>query len=174
MASSLTKFPGIVKNLFLLRLVTTTKIFKSGNAWGFAIEFSSDDWMYIREVEVHCEFANVIWSFSLYVVIWDNNEETFWMLSTTHFPIVSLFLSIISLFKVSNGNTRTSWEVRSKLTVKTPDRQHWRCSCIFIVNFEQISCLVLFFLLLALRRYGGMDGIVKLSFPRFTIPSNLK
>ena len=43
MASSLTKSPGIVKNLFLLRLATTTKIFKSGNASGFAIECSSDD-----------------------------------------------------------------------------------------------------------------------------------
>ena len=77
--SSFTRSSGIVKNLSLLRLAQGTKIFKSGNTWGFAIECSSDNWMYIREVEVHCDLANVIWSFSLYVVIWDNNEETFWM-----------------------------------------------------------------------------------------------
>ena len=79
MGSSLTKSLGIVKNLFLLRLAPRTKIFKSGNAWSFAIEYSSDDWIHIREVKDHCELANVIWSFSLYVVILDDNEETFWM-----------------------------------------------------------------------------------------------
>ena len=79
MVSSLTTSSGIAKNVFLLRLAPRTKIFKSVNAWGFAIEFSSDDWMHIREVKDHCEFANTILSLSFYVVIWDNNGETFWM-----------------------------------------------------------------------------------------------
>ena len=38
-----------------------------------------------------------------------------------------------------------------KLTIKTPERHHWRCSGVFIVNFEYISYLVLAFLLLTLN-----------------------
>ena len=39
----------------------------------------------------------------------------------------------------------------SKLTIKTPERRHWRLCGVFIVNFEYISHLVLVFLLLTLR-----------------------
>ena len=39
----------------------------------------------------------------------------------------------------------------SELTIKTPERRHWRRSGIFIVNFEHISYLVLVFLLLPLN-----------------------
>ena len=38
-----------------------------------------------------------------------------------------------------------------KLTIRTPERRHWRRSGVFIVNFEQISHFVLVFLLLTLR-----------------------
>ena len=41
-------------------------------------------------------------------------------------------------------------EICSKLTIKIPERRHWRRSGIFIVNFEHISYLVLVFLLLTL------------------------
>ena len=40
----------------------------------------------------------------------------------------------------------------SKLTIKTPERRHWRRSRVFIVNFKHISHLVLVFLLLTLSR----------------------
>ena len=56
------------------------------------------------------------------------------------------------MFKVNNRNTRTSCEICSKLTIKTPERCHWRRSGFFIVNFEHISHLVLVFLLLTLSR----------------------
>ena len=58
----------------------------------------------------------------------------------------------IYLFKVNNRNTRTRCEICSKLTIKTPERRHWRRSGVFIVNFEHISHLVLVFLLLTLSR----------------------
>ena len=54
----------------------------------------------------------------------------------------------IYLLKVNNRNTRTRCGICSKLTIKTPERRHWR---IFIVNFEHISHLVLVFLLLTLN-----------------------
>ena len=78
------------------------------------------------------------------------------------------FQAGIYVLKVKNRNTRTSCEICSKkdtrttplalceicskLTIKTPERRHWRCSGVFIVNFEHISHLALVFLLLTLNR----------------------
>ena len=54
----------------------------------------------------------------------------------------------IYLSKVHNKNTRTMFEICSKL--KAPERR--RCCGIFIVNFEQISPVILVFLLLTLNK----------------------
>ena len=66
----------------------------------------------------------------------------------------------IYLLKVNSGDTRTSYEIYSKLTIKTPERRQWRRSGVFIVKFEHITHLVFFvvvvavllFLLLTLSR----------------------
>ena len=55
------------------------------------------------------------------------------------------------MFKVKNKNIRTRCEICSKLTIKAPERHHWHCSGVFIVNFENISRVVLVFLLLPLK-----------------------
>ena len=85
------------------------------------------------------------------------------------------------LLKVNNRNTKTRCEIclkltiktperrhwrrlkltiktperrhwrRLKLTIKTPERRHWRRSGVFIVNFKHISLLVLVILLLTLN-----------------------
>ena len=52
------------------------------------------------------------------------------------------------MFKVKNGQTRTMCEICSKLIIKT---LQWRCSAVFIVNFGQISHIVLVFLMLTLN-----------------------
>ena len=52
------------------------------------------------------------------------------------------------MLKVNNRNTRTRCEICLKLTIKKPERRHCRRSGIFIVNYEDISHLVLVFLLL--------------------------
>ena len=57
----------------------------------------------------------------------------------------------IYLLKVNNRNTRTRFEKCSKLTIKTPQRRQWRCSGVFIVNFQHILHLVLVFLWLTLN-----------------------
>ena len=41
----------------------------------------------------------------------------------------------------------------SKLTVKTPERRHWRRSVVFTVNFEYILHVFLVLLLLTLNKY---------------------
>ena len=55
------------------------------------------------------------------------------------------------MFKVNNRDTRKRCEIRSKLTIKTPERRQWRRSGVFTVNLEHISYLVLVFLLLTLN-----------------------
>ena len=59
----------------------------------------------------------------------------------------------IYLLKVIIRSTRTRCDICSKLTIKRPERHHWRRSGVFIINFEHISLLVLVFLLLTGSRY---------------------
>ena len=56
------------------------------------------------------------------------------------------------LFKVNNRNTRTTSEIYSKLTIKTPERHHRRRYSVFVVNFGQIIHIVLVILLLTLNK----------------------
>ena len=59
------------------------------------------------------------------------------------------------MFKVNNITQLTftcSKSKIAKLTLKTPERRHWRRSGIFVVNFERISLLFLVFLLLTLDK----------------------
>ena len=57
----------------------------------------------------------------------------------------------IYLFKVTNKNTRKSYEICSKLMIKPPERCRRR-SGVFVVNFAHISHLFLVFLLLTLNK----------------------
>ena len=66
---------------------------------------------------------------------------------------LGLFPSGNYMFIVNNRNTRTRCEICSKLTIKIPERRHWRRSGVFIVNFEHISYLFLVFQLLTLSRW---------------------
>ena len=58
----------------------------------------------------------------------------------------------IYLFKVHIGNARAMCETCSKLTIKTLGRRNWRRFNVFIVNFEQISHIVLVFSMLTLNK----------------------
>ena len=52
-------------------------------------------------------------------------------------------LAGIYLFKVNNGNSRTTCYLCSKLTIMTLKRRHWRSSGISIDNFEHVSNIAL-------------------------------
>ena len=43
------------------------------------------------------------------------------------------------MFKANSKNTRTRFEICSKLTIKTPERRDWRRSGVFILNFEHFT-----------------------------------
>ena len=47
-----------------------------------------------------------------------------------------LYIANNYLFKDNNRNTRTSCEICSKVTKKTPERRQWRRSGVFIVNLN--------------------------------------
>ena len=49
----------------------------------------------------------------------------------------------IYLLKVNSKNTRTGYEICSKLTIKVPERHPWHRSGVFLVNSEHILDLVL-------------------------------
>ena len=65
------------------------------------------------------------------------------------------------MFKVNNRNTRTRFEICSKLTIKTPERRQWRRSGLCIVNLEHISHFVLEILMLTLNIIAGWAYFVK-------------
>ena len=52
--------------------------------------------------------------------------------------LATLFPTNIYSFGVNNGNTRTTCEICSKLTIKTPEWRQRRRSGVFIANFEKI------------------------------------
>ena len=60
------------------------------------------------------------------------------------------FPANIYLFKVSK---RKSFEIYSKLTIKTLEWCHWRCSSVFIAGFEHISHLLQMVLFLIFDRW---------------------
>ena len=71
-----------------------------------------------------------------------------WIIFNTTYPAANY------LFKFKNRNSRTRCEMCSKLTIKTLERRHCRFSGFFIVKFENISNLVIVFLLLTLNNVG--------------------
>ena len=56
--------------------------------------------------------------------------------------MIKLYPANIYLFKVNNRNTRKRWNML-KVSKKTSERCHWRCSGVFIVNFEPFSSVSL-------------------------------
>ena len=57
------------------------------------------------------------------------------------------FPASMYLLKVNNRNTRTRWDICSKLAIKIPGQYQWHCFGVFTVNFEWISHLDLVFFL---------------------------
>ena len=82
--------------------------------------------------------STVVKIYPFVTLIWLNKDENM-------FPVG------IYLLNVNNRNTRTTCEICSKLTIKTPEQCYWCCYGVFIVNFEHISHLVLEFLLLTMN-----------------------
>ena len=110
-----------------------------------------------REIETtFCFGSSYVW----YLTILTINQHSLLFLLPTKLP-QNIYVGVYStqdsdpvgncMLKVNNRNTRTMCEISSKLTIKTPERRHWRRLGVFI-NFEHIWHLVLVFLLSTLSR----------------------
>ena len=90
---------------------------------------------------------------------WAKNSNEHFKAFEMPFPTVE-FIKIIYerypankyMFRFKYGNIRKRSDIRSKLTIKTPERLHWCCSSFFVINFKNISHLFLLFLLFTLNR----------------------
>ena len=76
-------------------------------------------------------------------IYFQKKEVSFW---SNIWRLVCIYLS-----KINCGNIRSMCDICSKLTVKTPERRQFGRSSVFIVNFEQISHIILVFPLLTLN-----------------------
>ena len=76
------------------------------------------------------------------------SEQRFWKILT----VGATYTACIYMFKINKGNTRTMCKMCSKLTIKTLKRRHWRRFAVFIVYFEQVSHMVLVFVLWTLNK----------------------
>ena len=118
------------------------------------------------KIKIRIYMSNLIFfpdkQFLCHVKNFDNSICSQYQISKSVILIVSLMVITsfllflhqfpvgIYLLKVNIRNTRTRCEICSKLTIKMPERRHWRHYGVFI-NFEHISHLVLVFLLLTLN-----------------------
>ena len=106
--------------------------------------------LYQRKITYWCSTFPVLLSCHAYQ--WSSDKPKYSPVKKGNRKVCEICLELtfpagIYLLKVSNRNTRASCEICSKLTIKIPERRHWRCSGIFIVYLEHISHLVLVLLL---------------------------
>ena len=52
--------------------------------------------------------------------------------------LMTLFIPSRHLLKGNNVNTTATCKICSRLTIKSPERRHWRLSGVFIFNFQLI------------------------------------
>ena len=73
-------------------------------------------------------------------MFWKNpGDALFQLCQIKSLDLCTLYPPGIYLLKVNNRNSSWRYEICSNLTIKTPERRHWRRSGVFIVNFEHIS-----------------------------------
>ena len=88
---------------------------------------------WLKFVLVSCLYWKIIFILGIQDSIFKSKAEDVKGSSSNFDSNISV---LICLFKVNNRNTRTSCEICSKLTIKTPQRRQWRRSGDFIVSFE--------------------------------------
>ena len=111
-------------------------------------------WLFLSQVTrffFDCEFScQVLCGLLIWYLNWYLIFEKF-QFTNNFFNNFRKSPACIHLLKVSNGNTRTIYEICLKLILRSPEGRHWRRFGVFIVNFEHILLIGLAFLLLTLK-----------------------
>ena len=63
-----------------------------------------------------------------------------------------IFESYLADVQSNYGNTWIVYKICSKLTIKSPEQNHWPLSSLFFASFEQTSHIILMFPLLSLNK----------------------
>ena len=121
--------------LFVIKLYARNNTFKWYNAFTNLWPWTSK----CQLVNIHSNFISFFNTVKETKLIFSKSKE-------------HLFPGNIYLFKDNNRNSRKRCEICLKLTIKTPERRHWRRYGVFIVNFEHISHFFQMFLLLTLNK----------------------
>ena len=135
---------GEKKNLKFFKFPITSLQWFLFGLWQSKVSFCYFYWCFISEKNIKSFF------FCFVCFVWFAEEQLTWCRSML--PLFQCFQTGFYLFKVNNRKTKTMFEICWKLTIRTPQRRHWRRSGVFIVNFEPISHIVLVFPLLILNK----------------------
>ena len=97
--------------------------------------------VYIKQCGKKNTFRNIIFLF--FFIIFLGNNVLYQSLSFKTFKErmehqLDNFPAGIYLLQVISRKTRKNREICSKLAIKTPEPRSWRCSGVFIVNFEYV------------------------------------
>ena len=65
------------------------------------------------------------------LVILYKTSDCLFVIVKTYLYVILIFPVGIYMFQVNDRNTRTRCKICSKLTIKTPERRHWRRSGVF-------------------------------------------
>ena len=97
-------------------------------------------------------FATRTWDLLKVIVSAGSNKKNYFNCSNTDDSLSAPFIPAgIYLLQVNNRNTKRRCKICSKVTLKIPEQHPRRRSGVFVVNFKNISHLVLLFLLLTLN-----------------------
>ena len=98
-------------------------------------------------MKIEREIASDICGFWIDCIIHHKRKIIHNMVRTT----ITIIADSQLILTCAKSTTETLKTLSSKLTIKTPERRHWRGSSVFVANFEHISHLFLEFLLWTLN-----------------------
>ena len=127
-------YQGVRNVNFSEKFFLRTKWVKSVHIWSYSGPYS------VQKRENTDQKNSEYWHFLCSALVKKNYKPV------RVFPkavFVTYLLVNIYLFKVNSSNIRKKVWYYSRLTIKTPEQRHWRCSGVFIANFEHISHLFL-------------------------------
>ena len=119
----------------MLKLVRSTSHRHSRNASSFGFE----DFRKFRPV--HVPWTSPFRTFGIFALLTKLGQANLKLSCCLPYSKWYSFLANMYFFKFDKRSTRKSYEIYSKLTIKTPEWRSWSRFGVFIINFEHTSRL---------------------------------